>query len=619
MNTSEKKLVTVLMILTIVFTIMGGTLAYFNWQSSSEQNTAVTFTVASGFSCSADGGGSINNNSGTLAPAHCNNENYAFKRTIKANVVNNRGANIYLDMWLNVNSIDSGLANSSNFKYALTTDPESCTTDVVSEGTFKGTKANDKVYILEGKSYPVTTNNDTFYLYVWLDAAETSSSTQNQNFSLTLGGSCTDEKPKKAGAPTLEDGLIPVKISDTGVVTAVSEDDDAWYDYSNKQWANAVLVKETGVKTRSANKNDLTTINPDDILAYFVWIPRYSYKVWQYEGASDTGQEREIEIKFVRNNVKEMATGNDQWYTHPAFTFGTQELDGIWVGKFETSVDISSTCYINPSDSSCNSIQSEPRILPNVDSLRYQNVSNQFQTALKFAGGSMTNNVVSFTGSSTYGLTTTTDSHMMKNSEWGAVTYLSHSKYGINTEIRKNNFRGCSSDYYYCTSTGCGADNAIANQTTVVTTCAIPYGTPSSEIYIYPQSTTGNITGIFDMSGGTYEYVMGNYGNTRGSSGFSTAWFTNNSKYYNLYDSSTFTGTASIYFTFCTLATCGGHALNETKSWHSDTASFVNSGYPWMYRGSDASDGSGAFYTKRYFGNGQGLYSFRTVLVARGT
>ncbi|MBQ3422210.1 MAG: hypothetical protein IJH34_11220, partial [Romboutsia sp.] len=533
MNTSEKKLVIVLMILTIVFTIMGGTLAYFNWQSSEVQKTNVTFTVASGFSCSADGGGSINNNSGTLAPAHCTNSTYAIQRTIKANVVNNRGANIYLDMWLNVNSIDSGLANSANFKYALTTDPESCTTDVVSEGTFKGTKANDKVYILEDKSYPTTTNNDTFYLYVWLDAAETSSSTMNQNFSLTLGGSCTDKKPKFENKPVLDTGMIPVKISDTGVVTAVSEDDDTWYDYSNQEWANAILVKETGVKTRSANKNDLTTINSSDILAYYVWIPRYSYKIWTLDASSDhTGDEQTIDIKFVNKNTKDAGTSVGDYYTHPAFTFGSQELDGLWLGKFEMSHDTLASSSVS-NDLGCTNTTCTNanglRILPTVSSLRYNSVSNMY-----YATRSMeqSNNVFGITNS---------DSHMMKNSEWGAVAYLSHSNYGINTEIRKNNYRKYFGSYYK-TSTGCGANVANANTTTIVTTCAIPYGIVSGETFVYPQSTTGNISGIFDMSGGAGEYVMGNYDGTIGSSGFTTM---PDSKYYDNYPSSIFTGNYS--------------------------------------------------------------------------
>ena len=34
-----------------------------------------------------------------------------------------------------------------------------------------------------------------------------------------------------------------------------------------------------------------------------------------------------------------------------------------------------------------------------------------------------------------YGFKTTDETHMMKNMEWRAVIYLSHSKYGINKEV----------------------------------------------------------------------------------------------------------------------------------------------------------------------------------------
>ena len=193
---------------------------------------------------------------------------------------------------------------------------------------------------------------------------------------------------------------------------------------------------------------------------------------------------------------------------------------------------------------------------------------------------------------------------------------LIHSKYGINTEVRKNNYEN-----YYRTSTGCGADVANANTSTGVTTCAIPYGTVSGETYTYPQSTTGNISGIFDMSGGAYEPVMGNFGNTTSRSGFAATWFTTNgnSKYYNLYASSDFTGTYSTNFTFCTLATCGGHALNETKSWYSDTANFCSSSNPWFDRGDYAGGAyAGAFHSNSGDGSASTYYSWRGVLVASG-
>ena len=35
---------------------------------------------------------------------------------------------------------------------------------------------------------------------------------------------------------------------------------------------------------------------------------------------------------------------------------------------------------------------------------------------------------------------TSDNSHMMKNTEWGSVAYLSHSIYGINREIERNDY-----------------------------------------------------------------------------------------------------------------------------------------------------------------------------------
>ena len=619
----QKKIIIILFVLTIVFTILGATFAYWNWQSTNAQRTAVTFTAESGFSCGADGGETLTNQQKILMPTtSCTNETYAYQQEIKTSVTNNRSGSIYMDLWLDIKNIGEGLSDSPYFRYALTSQANDCEHNILSEGTFTGSVNGDKINLLEGTQYQ-TSGSNTYYLYIWIDSEETNPDILNQPFNISLGGQCSDNYVPKPNKPVLDTGMIPVTISDTGVVTTVFPNDGSWYDYDNKQWANAVLVKETGTKTRTANKVAGTTINPNDILAYFVWIPRYSYKVWQYEGVAATvpNPPPSIDIKFVKSNVKEVATGVDQYYTHPAFTFGDKELDGIWVGKFETSTDKTDTCYTTPNATNCNNTNQSPRIVPTVDSLRYQDVSNEFQTALKFAGGSMTNNVVLFEGSTFYGLTTATDSHMMKNSEWGAVAYLSHSKYGINTEIRKNNFEESSSNKYR-TSTGCGADVANANTSTVVTTCAIPYGTPSNETYTYPQSTTGNISGIFDMSGGAYEFVMGNYGNTTGSSGFVAAWFTNNSKYYNLYDSSIFTGTNMNNFTFCTLATCGGHALNETKSWYSDYAYFVTSSGPWLFRGGFAGNikNAGTFYASDHSGASSynGSHSFRGVLVASG-
>ena len=149
-----------------------------------------------------------------------------------------------------------------------------------------------------------------------------------------------------------------------------------------------------------------------------------------------------------------------------------ETLAGIWVSKFEVSGSNTS-----------------PKILPNVNPLNSQNVSSQFITSLIFSGGSLSDGIVTFSGNSTYGLSKNTDSHMLKNTEWASVAYLSHSKYGIDREIRRNRFMSTR------TKTGCGmtSDDDL-NVTNYSTVCEDAYGTVSE----YFQSTSGNITGIFD-------------------------------------------------------------------------------------------------------------------------
>ena len=127
----------------------------------------------------------------------------------------------------------------------------------------------------------------------------------------------------------------------------------------------------------------------------------------------------------------------------------------------------------------------------------YNPVSN-FYTVIK----NMQNN------GNEYGLSSDTskvDSHMLKNIEWGAVAYLTHSDYGrcsngSCSEIGINNYySGSGSSRQY--KTGCGA-NAGSSSSTTCNEYTTSLGMNAS--------STGNIYGIYDLSGGAYEYVMGN-------------------------------------------------------------------------------------------------------------
>ncbi|MBR7041930.1 MAG: hypothetical protein IKI04_00355, partial [Bacilli bacterium] len=186
---NNKKALVIFIALGVIFTIIGATFAYWNWQSTNAQKTNVTFTVGANFSCSADGGGNITNTA-YFVPTDCTNSTYAIQRMITTNITNNSSDTVYMDMWLTINSIGSGLTNSQNFMYALTTSSSSCSTGVITQGNFNGKVANDKIQLLDDVS-----TAGTYYLYVWLDAAETSSSTMNQSVSLSVGGECTNQEP----------------------------------------------------------------------------------------------------------------------------------------------------------------------------------------------------------------------------------------------------------------------------------------------------------------------------------------------------------------------------------------------------------------------------------------
>ena len=210
---------------------------------------------------------------------------------------------------------------------------------------------------------------------------------------------------------------------------------------------------------------------------------------------------------------------------------------------------------------------------------------------------------------------------MMKNNEWGAVAYLSHSIYGINQEIYINN----SSDYY----TGRSGGNVGGSQNTL--SAQFGSGSTSTRYNSYgyytwtgqaisssgtignitdstlgtKASTTGNVTGVYDMSGGAYEYVMGYY---LGDTDYLDFSILLNSKYYNSYSIDQITS--------CTLATCGGQALYETASWYSNDVYFVDSEYPWFARGGDwdYDVNAGAFYVYSDSGNDLNYVSWRSVL-----
>lgn len=345
-----------------------------------------------------------------------------------------------------------------------------------------------------------------------------------------------------ASIPELGTGMIPIVYDDVQLRWEKADVTQNWYDYDTKKWANAVLVTNA---TRATYQSAAVgaAINEADVMAYLVWVPRYKYKLFNVGALSTSPQT--IEIVFEKKtDTKSNGTNNGNYLTHPAFTFGSTELTGLWVGKFELTGDLTT-----------------PTVKPDLSSIREQTVSTFYNTIRKFDA------TVDTTGK--YGLTTTYDAHMMKNLEWGAIAYLSHSKYGINNEIG-----GTISNMYYT-----GGGNGVYKTDTNL-------------------STTGNIYGIYDMAGGAWEYVMGalyNSGNTTliaSESGFDQAVLDGVGmvKYIDKYTYGT-TYNDQTAFNRRLL----GDATGETNSWYNDEKYFIYSMYspmPWFRRGGAYFDSS---------------------------
>ncbi len=376
-----------------------------------------------------------------------------------------------------------------------------------------------------------------------------------------------------ANKPTLSNGLIPIKWNGSNWVKADTNnlsDENQWYDYNSQMWANAASVTSS---YRNVSVGD--SIPESAINAYFVWIPRYEYQYTNlgtsYAGGSQAtpGQ---ININFIATSKTSPSTN---YKIHPAFTFGSTQLAGIWVGKFETSAASGSACFTTPSIGNCNNAGHTPYIKPNVNSLRYMQVINMYQTAQKFSAPE-----------NSYGISTSADAHVMKNSEWGAVAYLSQSKYG---KYGNSNYSGANKEIYINNNinftTGCsaGAPSPLSSTSCAYTYEKSPGGTGAS--------TSGTIYGVYDMSGGANEYVMGIYDQTTRYSGFSGVPA---SKYYDNYTSTSATSA-------CNGNICYGHALSETSEWYSDRAEFIYLHYPWFVRGGDISNTTiaGVFYKNR--------------------
>ena len=376
-----------------------------------------------------------------------------------------------------------------------------------------------------------------------------------------------NEDTSNANAPVLASNMIPVYYDETAKVWKKADVknktmENRWYNYENHIWANAVTVKDTNRQTY-LNANVGTPISMDDITTMWVWIPRFNAVTPSNYNGGTQALPNAIDVTFVKQNESAL----------DAFTFGTKQLSGFWYGKFEVGGTLVSAC----TNETCN--VSNIAVKPNVTSLRRQTVSSFF-----YASRSMEqpNNSFGFVSSEV-------DTHMSKNNEWGAVAYLTQSIYGRCSGSNACVEVGINNNSAY--TTGIGAAPGTSSTSSVTNTYDTVLGMSAS--------TTGNIYGIYDMSGGALEYVMGIYNKTINSSSFSSL---PNEKYYNNYTTTTYQG----------------HALTETSRWYNDNLSNFSSSssYYWLDRGGyyNNTTSAGLFSVFIYSGGSDSSVSTRMVV-----
>ena len=356
----------------------------------------------------------------------------------------------------------------------------------------------------------------------------------------------------------------------------------------------------TGPSDNRSSKWANARVTIDGIDSYFVWIPRYAYRIIYFDsndskiayqngtlteeeakaqgkikGYSDSRGIVDAEGKKVANveSTTKTMVSKDYFMVHPAFTadvtygggFGNNNgssdngISGLWIGKYETAR--------SDTNGSTQGSATTLKVQPGQTSFRDITIGKMYTYARAYSP-------------------TDLKSHMLKNSEWGAVAYLTESTYGRNgTEIAQN------TNSSYLTGGGTGTAYVDSNKL---------------------QSSTGNEYGIYDLRGGSYEYVVGYYnGSSSLSNGSSFAINGGPSNEYSTAYNSSGSSSANLYYKY-------GDATYETSGWHSDRASFVSSYGPFFLRGGsydNVASNAGVFYFSNYDGSADSGGSFRLALV----
>ena len=423
-----------------------------------------------------------------------------------------------------------------------------------------------------------------------------------------------------------DNGTYKASLTSTEMEITSDQEGFSWND-----WYNYVAGDNSTDSKTSKWANAKSTVDG----SYFVWIPRYEYKLTGKEiGGTGTNKAGTITVKFIDQNT---TTASKDYKIHPAFTTNLQlggwdkELSGVWVAKYEMSME-----QTTDNGATWNNIKLKSGNAPLSDTVRavskpnnyswsYININYCFDNSLNYSSKQNTG----------------ANSHLMKNSEWGAIAYLTHSQYGRNgNEVGMNTYNESTTEEsttYNNSMTGIGSSETS-------TTITVNDDNRYNGKYGMNASTTGNLYGIYDMNGGKWEYTAALYSKYISNNGSllyaktksgvynkntnESQLSENSSKYVTIYpiDENISGNDASIHFHYAKWKDIYGDAIYETssntgtgKSWFNDGSDEDTDGAdgPFCARGGISWGGtlSGIFAFVDGDGTGWYYHSYRIVLV----
>lgn len=409
--------------------------------------------------------------------------------------------------------------------------------------------------------------------------------------------------------PVLADGMVPIRYENQSEYTNLYDGASSPYQINQgSHWANAVTQDGS----------------------MWVWIPRFAYRITNNYHNDSKGT---IEIAFLKDETNEFLDSNitgtvisgdevnssvygnpDKWILAPGFTFGDEELSGFWIAKYDASINTDSS---NPDDMEDNG--------ENINGYHFNTDNRNLVLQVKPNAVSWTNMVLSnidkvcrnlarerwlyYFGNSNNA--NNVDTHLTKNVEWGAVAYLSHSRYGLN-----GNQIGINMDTNFLT--GVGEEKRQVSNMKIDGSYTIVNGRATSghynNIYGINASTTKNVYGVYDMSGGAWDYVAG-YTTQFAESGLLVGDEYNNEyfkKYADLYDEDVSTGyTFSKYGDAVYETSLHGNNVYDSSrngGWRFDSSSWFDNFSNWFL----------GKYNENYIPNDNHYIYYRPVFIRGG-